>query len=109
MTNDIAARLTEQQLVVLAAYLQCGSSKETATHLGLATSTVKNHLSAAYARLDVGGATEASIILGWTTVPDQWRICGWMGTCTRKAEHRGQHGGFRGHRQNHHNSPDQGG
>jgi DNA-binding CsgD family transcriptional regulator len=98
---DVAARLTEAQLVTLAAYVQSGSAKETATELGIALSTVKNHLSDLYARLGVGGAMEAAITLGWVTVPPDYRACGWVGSCTRKHDHRGQHGGFRGTHQAH--------
>jgi DNA-binding CsgD family transcriptional regulator len=93
---NVAARLTEAQLVTLAAYVQSGSAKETATELGIALSTVKNHLSNLYARLGVGGAMEAATVLGWVMVPSDYAMCGWLGTCTRKADHRGQHGGFRG-------------
>lgn len=97
--NERAARLTEQQLVVLAAYMQTGDMKATADHLGIALQTVKNHLGAAYARLGVGGAVEAATVLGWVSIPTEYRMCGWLGTCTRIRDHRGQHGGFRGHRQ----------
>jgi len=98
---DVAARLTEAQLVTLAAYVQSGSAKETATELGIALSTVKNHLSNLYGRLGVSGAMEAAAVLGWVTIPGDYRMCGWLGTCTRKAEHRGQHGGFRGTKREH--------
>lgn len=90
---------TEHEVVVLAMYVQRGSVKEAATHLDLAESTVKNTLRNLYLKLDVGSAMEAAVALGWVTLPDRYRICGWQAVCTRLEGHRGHHGGFRGHRQ----------
>lgn len=83
-------------MVTLAVYVQAGSVKETAARMGLAEQTVKNHLGAVYQRLGVGGALEAAQALGWVKVPSSYRMCGWTGICTRLADHRGHHGGFRG-------------
>ena len=90
---------TEHQLAILSAYMQTGSLKDAADTLGLAVPTVKNLLSELYSRLDVGGAIEAALALGWITIPTQYQMCGWVAVCTRLRGHRGHHAGFRGHQQ----------
>ena len=91
-----AGPLTPGQLRVLEAYTRLGSQKAVAHELGLALSTVKNHMSELYVRLNVGGAMEAVQALGWVHanvagVPP----CGWLGYCGRPDGHTGNHGGFR--------------
>lgn len=85
------------QLRVLEAYTRLGSQKQVAHELGIALSTVKNHMAQLYVRLDVGGAMEAVQALGWVRGPSSGVIppCGWLAYCGRPEGHRGQHGGFR--------------
>lgn len=90
------AELTPAQLRVLEAYTRLGSQKAVANELGIAVQTVKNHMTALYVRLNVGGAMEAVAALGWVHaniagVPP----CGWLGYCGRPDGHTGNHGGFR--------------
>jgi DNA-binding CsgD family transcriptional regulator len=87
---------TDREVEVLAAYLSHGSTKDAADLLGLRQQTVKNHLVNLYERLDVGGAIEAALALGWLRVPDHYTPCGWIGMCTRPMDHRGHHGGWTG-------------
>jgi DNA-binding NarL/FixJ family response regulator len=60
---------TPRELEVLRVYLRRSSAKEAGHEMGLAESTVRNHLSRLYLRLDVDCATQAAIALGWLTVP----------------------------------------
>lgn len=70
-----AARISEAQLHRLLTYVRAGSAKAAAHDLGMAESTLKNHLSALYRDLDVLG------VIGVDHVNHHGRG--------------GQHGGFR--------------
>lgn len=72
------------------------SVKAVAGVLGISDQTVKNHITSAYASLDVDNFASALRKLGWLRPPGADPIlCGFVGTCGRKAGHRGHHGGFR--------------
>jgi DNA-binding CsgD family transcriptional regulator len=60
--------LTPRQREALAAYARTGNQREAAERLGIGYQTVKNHLAAAYAALDVGGAIDAFRAMGWLVV-----------------------------------------
>ena len=60
---------TQQQLRVMAAYVRTGSQKAAAHECNLSIQTVKNHLSALYARLDASNVLGALAKLGWVRVP----------------------------------------
>lgn len=89
---------TPMQMRVVEVYAKTGSQKLTAHELGISEQTVKNHLSALYARLGVeSGILQALNALGWIRVPTQTGTapCGWISYCGRPDGHRGQHGGWR--------------
>lgn len=90
---------TDRQVEVLASYLAHGRVKDAAAELGISPQTVKNHLSNLYDRLEVGGAVEAALALGWIRLPERYEPCGWTGMCSRPAGHRGHHGGWAGVRE----------
>ena len=88
---------TPGQLRVLAAYVRTGSQKAAAHECEISLQTVKNHLSALYARLDVGGGMEAVSRLGWVRIPGEEppQECRWTGYCSRPLGHLGHHGAMR--------------
>ena len=88
---------TVMQLKVLEAYVRLGSQKQVAHELNIALPTVRNHMSALYVRLDVGGALEALRALGYIQSPMTTKVipCGHLAYCSRTENHRGQHGGYR--------------
>lgn len=62
-------RLSRQQNLVLA-YLASGYTEpETAYAMGIALTTVKNHVQLAYRTLGVHTRTQAYLELGWLTPP----------------------------------------
>lgn len=84
------------QIATLVAYVRTFSQKRAAKERGVAIQTVKNHLEELYRRLGVSSALEAVVVLGWLSVPEDGPMaCGWIATCSRPRNHRGQHGGFR--------------
>ena len=87
---------TDRQVEVLASYMAHGRVKDAATELGISEQTVKNHLLNLYRTLDVGGAIEAAMALGWLRIPERYEACGWTGMCTRPVGHHGHHGGWTG-------------
>jgi len=87
---------TDREVEVLAAYMAAGRVKDAASALGISEQTAKNHLAELYTRLDVAGAIEAALALGWIRIPDRYAACGWIGMCTRPDGHRGHHGGWSG-------------
>lgn len=46
------------------------TNREVAYRLGISEQTVKNHLSAAYRKLDVISVGQAAAALGWLVLPD---------------------------------------
>lgn len=64
---------TRRQVEVLGAYLWLGSWKQASHALGISPSSVHNHLTRLYERLDVDNAIGAATKLGWLTVPHDLR------------------------------------
>ena len=68
-TLDVEPGPTLRQLQVMEAYVRTGSQKAAAHECNLSIQTVKNHLTALYARLDVSNVLEALTKLGWVEIP----------------------------------------
>lgn len=61
--------LTPRELEVLVAYGRAGKMANAALDLGISLQTVKNHLTAAYRKLDASGSLDAYHRLGWLRLP----------------------------------------
>jgi hypothetical protein len=83
---------TKRQLDVLFAYCKTGSMKAAAFYLGVGLQAVRNELSALYAVLNVHSAIEATVALGWTTLPPEIPRCEHRGRCPFLRGHTGVHG-----------------
>ena len=64
MTRSLEASVvTPAELAALQAYLDCGSVKEAAHALGVAPSTIKNHMQNVRSKLNARTTAEAVLIL----------------------------------------------
>jgi hypothetical protein len=84
-------RPTKRQLDILSAYCKTGSIKQAAFYLGVGVQTVRSNLSELYAVLDVHGAIEASVALGWTVLPPDLPRCNAKVRCPYLKGHTGRH------------------
>ena len=83
---------TKRQLDVMLAYCKTGSMKGAAFYLGVGLQAVRNELSALYAVLGVHSAIEATVALGWTTLPPDLPRCNHQTRCPFLRGHTGPHG-----------------
>jgi len=83
---------TKRQLDVMLAYCKTGSIKAAAFYLGVGVQTVRNELHELYAVLSVHSAIEATVALGWTTLPPDLPRCNHQTRCPYLRGHTGVHG-----------------
>ena len=82
---------TTRELDILREYVRTSSVKEAATRLGITPQAAKNRLGRLYEALEVSGAFEATIALGWMRVPEGPARCGIVGRCPLAIGHKGAH------------------
>jgi DNA-binding CsgD family transcriptional regulator len=94
-----ASVLTHQEERIMRARARGLSASEIAKEVGCAEMTVKNHLTAIYAKLGASSSIEAMWKMGYVQIPGEeppvFSQCQFVGQCGRPYLHRGQHGGFR--------------
>jgi DNA-binding CsgD family transcriptional regulator len=69
VNDDRHSWISDRQLQCLELLLR-HDRKTAAARLGIAQSTVRNHLNRLYASLGVSSASQAAIVLGWLRLPD---------------------------------------
>lgn len=84
--------MTARQADILLAYCKTGSIKQAAFYLGVGVQVVRNQLSALYAVLDVHSAIEATVALGWLSLPPDPPRCNFRSRCPFLRGHTGVHG-----------------
>lgn len=84
--------LSEREVQILDAVCRGETVKAAADDLGLRLQTAKNYLRSAYVKLGVDNRIDACVEVGMLERPAE---CGVVVRCTRKPNHRGEHGGFR--------------